>query len=90
MTTFIRHSTPAIEDEVSPHLPTIAMLCRLIEQRGVFCDEPLWLNEGSYAAAEAEMKHVIRERGFSEIARASIPQRNFLLLGIPVMVEGED
>jgi hypothetical protein len=89
VTVFLRSATKSPEDEVSPVMPTIAMCVRLLEQRG-FDDEPLTLSEGSYAAAESEMADLYRKRGYSGIARAQIPQRNFLLFGVPIIAEGND
>ena len=91
MTVFIRHATKPPEDEVSPCSPTLAMLVRLMEQRGgMMCGEPLTVNANSYSAAEAEMTTLYRKRGYEQIARAQLAEPNFLLFGVPVVAETDE
>jgi hypothetical protein len=85
VTVFIRSASDALEDEVTPNAPTLAMLCETIAHRApVFDGEAVIVDDGTYEAAESEMKAIFLRRGYSDIARAQLSNRNFLLFGIPI------
>ena len=85
MTVLIRAATEAPQDEITPGSPTLAMLCEKIATRlQIFDGEPVILDDGTYEAAESEMKKIFTQRGYSQIARAQMPNKNFLLFGVPI------
>jgi hypothetical protein len=85
VTVFFRSATPALEDEVTPNAPTLAMLCeRIVGRAPIFDGEAVIVDDCTYEAAEAEMKAIFLGRGYSDIARAQLSNRNFLLFGIPI------
>lgn len=81
MTVFIRSGTAEIEDEVTPQVPRLAELTRRL------IGLPLCINRALYEEAEAEMLALRKQRGFNWIETAQLPQRNFLLFGIPIVCE---
>ena len=85
MTVFFRSATEAPEDEVTPNAPTLAMLCeKIVSRSSIFDGEAVIVDDGTYEAAESEMKAIYLRRGFSDIARVQLSNRNFLLFGIPI------
>ncbi len=90
MSVFIRLSKTETQDNVSSASPTLAMLCRLLDQRmPMQRGEALSVTADTYANAEAEMTAIYQSRGYYGIARASIPQHNFLLFGVPIVAESD-
>lgn len=81
MTVFIRGGTAEIEDRVTPSIPRLAELTQRLTGR------PLCIDRVIYLEAEAEMLSLRKRRGFNWIETAQIPQRNFLLFGIPIVCE---
>lgn len=88
MTVLLRAATPDIPDVVTPTVPTLVDISRLIMARGP-SKLPLSVDRVAFKDGEAEMLAVNQKRGFGSIARASIPERNFLFLGVTVVCEGE-
>lgn len=80
-TVFIRGGGEPIEDDITPSVP------RLAELAGRMTGLPLCIDRQLYMEAEAEMVEIRRQRGYGWIETASLPQRNFLLFGIPVVCE---
>lgn len=86
MTVFARFKSPDPSEQMAPAL---ALLYEKINERsGALRYEPLAVDEALFKAGEAEMVALRKERGFNEIARAHIPDTNFLLFGIPIISNG--
>lgn len=82
MTVFIRASAPEIQDETTPACPTLARLSqKMVDENIAGCV----VDQQVYCEAEAEMTHIRKLQGYSDIARAQLPQRNFLLFGCPIV-----
>lgn len=88
MTVLLRWGTPAPDDHITPMAATLAMLCEAINERPLSIrGEPLMVDDGTYAAAETEMLAIRKARGYSDLGRAQLPNRNFLLFGVPIVAE---
>lgn len=79
MTTYFRFKGP--EPPVMNY-PALADIMRRLDARpGWNRDQPLVVEPDLWAQAESEMIEGKRLRGYNEIARAGIPERNFLFCG---------
>lgn len=94
-TVFLRGATPATPDDITPTIPTLADLGQKIHARPyAIALDPLLVDLPIYEKAEKEMTALLDRRGFVHldprgntvlIQRAEIPERNFLLMGVPVV-----
>ena len=84
MTVLIRSGSQAPGDEITPSVPTLAGLTARLNCNGGL---PICVDRETYVQAESEMVEVRRLRGFSWIETSTLPQRNFLLFGIPIVCE---
>lgn len=95
MTVFLRAATPPPSDAITPQVPTLADLGHKISARHyVIALDPLIVDPPIYEKAEKEMTMLMDRRGFLRhdprgnvvlIQRAEMPERNFLLMGVPVV-----
>jgi hypothetical protein len=87
-TVLLRGATPDTVDSVTPTVPTLSALTQqIIERRVLFPGEPMIVDPRTYKAAEDEMLQVQRTRGYLALSVANIPQRNFILFGVPIVCE---
>lgn len=83
-----RGSDPPIADLGDK--PTLAALCKQLTDRpSSEADQPLTVPADIFAKAEKEMWELRRKQGWGEIARAALPERNFLLHKTPVICAPE-
>lgn len=88
MTVLLRGATADPGDRLTPSIPTLSALTQQIRGRRVlFPGEPVIVDPRTYKAGEDEMIAIYKERGYSTLARADIPQRNFILFGVPIVCE---
>lgn len=84
-TVLLRSITDAPLDGITPLIPHLSMLAHTIYSRPLaLATQPLCVDAATYEAAEREMIATMKNRGYSSIAMADIPQRNFLFLGVPI------
>lgn len=87
-TVFARFGGGQIADEVTSTVPTLAALMDRIGERQPWAvQDELPVDAETFARAEKEMKSVRAKRGYSDLPRADLPQKNFLLFGVPVVCE---
>ena len=84
MTVLLRFGTEAPIDEITPVSPTLAMLYERINSAHA---DAIVVDAATYSAAEAEMMAIRKARGYSDVARAHLSSRNFLLFGVPIVAE---
>jgi hypothetical protein len=88
ITYYTRGSAPPIADPGDK--PTLAALCQQLTDRPQWkADQPLTVSADVFAKAEKEMWELRRTQGWGEIARAPLPERNFLLYRTPVICAPE-
>lgn len=69
--------------------PTLADLCRLINERPLWMLQdrvPLAVDPETYERASIEMREVQARQGRTVLAAAWVEQPNFLLRGVPVVI----
>lgn len=90
MTTFLRFGTDPIPDRISSECPTLAAIqAHITERTDMMRSDPIYVDEITFIRAEKEMKALREARGYTDLARAHIAQRNFLLFGVPIVTEGD-
>lgn len=81
-------------EQLDPHVgstpqrevPVLAQLSRRLIERPLYLhDQPLEVDSGTWKQARDEMVGIQRDRGFP-LASANISQANFLLRGVPVVI----
>lgn len=84
-------TTLGMPDEITPRAQTLAALKHILSTRPLaLATDPITVDHDTFVHAEAELATIMKERGYSSIARrAEISQRNFLFYGVPVICEGE-
>lgn len=80
MTVLLRDKSAEPADAISPVARAIAAIAARMHGDG-----PVFANKIEFEAAEKEMSALYEARGYSTIQRADLPQRNFLLFGVPVI-----
>lgn len=87
-TVFLRSATPPAADAITPQVPILAVLrARMFNRPLVLHLEPLMVDRQTYESAEKEMRTILEQRGFLSMACAEMPERNFLLMGVPVVCQ---
>ncbi len=96
-TVFLRSRSAQPADETTPQAQTLADIRRcMLDRPPVLQAEPLQIDPRTFDEAEKEMMALLEKRGFMHrdgrnnvvlIQRADIPERNFLLFGIPVVCQ---
>ena len=84
MTVYMRGSSEAARDDITPTIPLLAKLYRQSAGSG-----GLVVDRATYLGAEEEMLMLRKARGYSDLPRASMARRNFLLLGVPIVCEDD-
>lgn len=94
-TVFLRAATPPPSDDITPLVPTLADIGQKISARHyAVALDPLLVDPPIYEKAEKEMTTLMERRGYirrdtkgtvGTIQRAEMPERNFLLMGVPVV-----
>lgn len=96
-TVFLRAGTQSTADVITPQVPILADLRASMMARPYAIHlDPLFVDPQTYESAEKEMTTILEQRGFVRrdrrgnivlIQRAEMLERNFLLMGVPVVCQ---